>query len=275
MDFDSWIASLREVLQEQDNPLALRNGHWEVMDRKELWHAVGSRIFDTHIDQFKDCAVEVLSELDPQFELLAEERYAAGIHGKVLNHSSDLRKGLAETLALLGSHGNILKNCSKHKPESIAVVTIREVFDQANWQLWGSLNNLLPTIAEAAPGEFLNSVEKALQQTPCPFDELFAQEGKGIMGRNYMTGLLWALEGLSWIEEHFVRVAVVLAELASHDPGGNWANRPVNSLITILLPWFPQTLAPIDKRIASIKAIRTDFPDVAWKVLLRAHAKLK
>lgn len=268
MDFNSWIASLREVIQEQDNPLRLQNGRWEVIDRKELWRAMGSIIFDTHIDQLKDCAIEVLTELDPQFELPAEERYAASIHGKVLNHSPGLRIGLAETLALLGSHGDILKNCSQHKPESIAVVSIREIFDQANWQLWGSLNNLLPTLAEAAPGEFLNSVEKALQQTPCSFDELFAQEGKGIMGSNYMTGLLWALEGLSWVEEHFVRVTVILAELASHDPGGNWANRPINSLTTILLPWCPQTITPIDKRVTSIKAIRTDFPDVAWKVLL-------
>ncbi|MBI5213336.1 MAG: hypothetical protein HY957_08195, partial [Nitrospirae bacterium] len=80
--------------------------------------------------------------------------------------------------------------------------------------------------------------------------------------------LLWALEGLAWREEHLVRIAVILAEMASHDPGGNWANRPANSLTEILLPWLPQTLASIDKRIASIKAIRTDFPDVAWKVLL-------
>jgi hypothetical protein len=268
MDFNSWIASLREVLQEQDNPLVLRNGHWEVADRKALWDVLGSRIFDAHLDQFKDCAVEVLTELDPQFELPAEERYAASIHGKVLNYSSDLRKGLAETLALLGSHGGLLKNCTQHKPEAIAVLAIREILEQANWQLWGSLKNLLPTLAEAAPGEFLNSVEKALQKHPCPFDELFAQEGKGITGTNYMTGLLWALEGLSWVEEHFVRVAVILAELASHDPGGNWANRPANSLITILLPWYPQTLAPIDKRIAAIKAIKTDFPDVAWEILL-------
>ena len=268
MDFNSWVAILREVLQEQDKPLALRNGHWEVVDRKAFWYALGSRIFDTHLDQFKDCAVEVLTEIDPQFELPVEERYAASIHGKVLKHSSDLRQGMAETLALLGNHGDMLNNCSQHKPDSVAVLAIREIFEQADWQLWGSLNNLLPTLAETAPGEFLNSVEKALQQTPGPFNELFAQEGSGVSGRNYMTGLLWALEGLSWSEEHLVRVAVILAELASHDPGGNWANRPANSLTTILLPWYPQTLAPIDKRITSIKAIRTDFPDVAWKVLL-------
>jgi len=268
MDFNSWIASLREVLQEQDNPLVLRNGHWEVADRKALWDALGSRIFDAHLDQFKDCAVEVLTELDPQFELPTEERYTARIYGKVLKHSSGLRKGMSETLALLGNYGDTLINCSQHKPQSTSVLSIREILEQADWQLWGSLNDLLPTLAEAAPGAFLNAVEKALQQTPCPFDELFAQEGTGISGRNYMTGLLWALEGLAWSEEYLVRVSMILAELASHDPGGNWANRPANSLTTILLPWHPQTLAPIDKRITSIKAIRTDFPDLAWKVLI-------
>jgi len=89
MDFDSWISSLREVLQEQDKPLTLRNGHWEVADRNVLWHALGSRIFDAHLDDFKVCAVEVLTEIDPQFELPAEERYAASIHGKVHKHTSD------------------------------------------------------------------------------------------------------------------------------------------------------------------------------------------
>ena len=268
MDFNSWVGSLRDVLLEQNNPLTLQNGHWEVEDRKALLHALGSRIFDSHLNQIKDCAVEVLSEIDPQFELPTEERYAASIHGKTPKYSSDLRQGLAETLAILGSHGNILQNCSPHKSETVTILSLREIFKQADWQLWGSLNDLLPTLSEASPSEFLNTVEHALRQTPCPFDELFAQEGNGISGRNYMTGLLWALEGLAWSEEHLVRVALLLAELASRDPGGKWANRPANSLTTILLPWFPQTLATIDKRIAAMKAIKSDFPDIAWKVLL-------
>ncbi len=268
MDFNSWITNLREVLQEQDNPLTLRNGHWEVSDRISIWDTLGSKIFDVHLDKFKACVVDVLKELDPQFELIAEERHAASIHGKVLKHSPDLRKGMAETLALLGSHGEVLINCSRSKPKSTAVLAIREILGRADWQLWGSLNDLLPTLSEAAPAEFLNSVENALQQTPCPFDELFEQEVKGIFGRNYMTGLLWALESLAWSEEHLVRVAVILAELASHDPGGSWANRPASSLAMVLLPWHPQTLAPIEKRIASIKAIKLDFPDVAWNLLL-------
>lgn len=268
MDFNSWVATLRDALQVDNNSLSLNNGHWEVEDRKSLLFSLGTRIFDSHLNQIKECAVEVLSEIDPQFELPTEERYAAKIHGKVLKYSPDLRQGLAETLAILGTYGNILQNCSPHKSETIAILSLREIFKHADWQLWGSLNDLLPTLSEASPSEFLNTVEHTLRQSPCPFDELFAQEGNGISGSNYMTGLLWALEGLAWSEEHLVRVALILAELASRDPGGKWANRPANSLTTILLPWFPQTLASIDKRIAAMNAIKSDFPDIAWKVLI-------
>ena len=130
------------------------------------------------------------------------------------------------------------------------------------------MNNLLPLLTEASPNEFLGAVETALVQNPCPFDELFAQEGKGIIGENYITGLLWALETLAWDKQYLVRVSVVLGELASHDPGGRWANRPSNSLTTIFLPWFPQTLAPIEKRKVAIQALQKENPEVAWKLLL-------
>ena len=60
-----------------------------------------------------------------------------------------------------------------------------------------------PILAEAAPEEFLYAVEGALRKEPCPFDELFSQEGDDIItGRNYLTGLLWALEVLAWEEEY-------------------------------------------------------------------------
>ncbi len=177
--------------------MALKNGRWRVAERKGLWQALGTRLFDDYLDNLKQCAVTVLSERDPQFELPPEERYAAIIHGKALKHSAELRKGLAESLALLGSQPDALTNCSQNKPETTALLAIRELFGKADWMLWGSLNNLLPVLAEASPDKFLNAVENALQQTPCPFDELFSQEGNGITGRNYLTGLLWALETLA------------------------------------------------------------------------------
>lgn len=267
-DFNEWITKVREIIQQPDSPISLKNGIWVVTDRKGLWHAVGQSLFDSHLDIFRECVVDVLKELDPQFELPPEERYAAGIQGKVLEYSQSLRKGLTESLALLGSFPNVLSNCSIDKPQIEASLSVRAILANSDWVLWGSLNNLLPLLAEASPNEFLNAVENTLEQTPCPFDELFAQEGKGTFGENYLTGLLWALESLAWDEEYLVRVSVVLCELASHDPGGRWANRPSNSLTTIFLPWFPQTMASIEKRKVAIQTLQKENPQAAWKLLL-------
>jgi len=266
--YNDWISAIREILQKPENPISLKNGTWTVKKREEIWQSLGTYLFDEHLDRFKNVVVNVLKEPDPQFELPPEERYAANIHGKVLKHSHSLRKGLAETLALLGAQPDALKNCSRGKAEAIAICSIREIFRNSDWILWASLNTLLPTLAEAAPEEFLDAVENALSKKPCPFDVIFSQENTGIFGNNYMTGLLWALETLSWDEKYLVQVTVILGKLASRDPGGNWGNRPDNSLMTIFLPWLPQTIASVDKRKVAIQTLREETPEIAWKLLL-------
>lgn len=266
--YSAWVLKAREVLHLPDSPFSLRNGGWRITERANLWDVLGLRIFDQNLDAFKESAVAVLIERDPSFELSTEERYAASIHGKVFTHSPALRRGLAEGLAILGSRAGALINCSQGKAETTAVLAIREIFADADWVLWGSLNSLLPVLAEAAPDEFLDAVENAMRLSPCPFDELFSQEGSGITGGNYLTGLLWALEGLAWDEKYLVRVCVVLGELSSHDPGGTWANRPANSLSTILLPWLPQTIAPIEKCEVAVQTLCKEWPEIAWKLII-------
>ncbi len=269
ISYDEWLRKARELLHYPDSPLSLKNGIWKVVNRTELWHLLGSRILDQNLELFKSLAISVLKERDPAFELPSEERYAAAIYDKVLQFSPELRKGISEGLAILGSQPDACGNCSRGKPEETCVLVLRELLTDADWVLWGSLNDLLPTLAEAAPGEFLDVVEKALRKSPCPFDRLFAEEGTGVFGRNYLTGLLWALEGLAWDEQYLVRACIVLGELASHDPGGQWANRPLNSLVTILLPWLPQTLASIDKRKVAVQTLLNEWPDVAWNLIIQ------
>jgi len=265
---DAWQSKIRQVLQLPGTPLTFRNSVWAVRQRGEFWQALGSCVFDNHLDMLKESALAVLKERDPQFELESEERFAAAIHGKVLAHSRHIREGLAESLALLGSRPEPLANCSLNKPGTIAALTVREIFRGADWILWGTLNDQLTLLAEASPGEFLGAVEYALLQDPCPFDVLFAQEGGGITGRTYLTGLLWALESLAWDEQFLVRATVALGALAVRDPGGQWENRPANSLTTIFLPWLPQTTGTIDKRKTAVQTLRRESPDVAWKLLL-------
>ena len=267
-DYHTWIQAIRETLQQAESPLELRDGRWTVGRKRELWHALGSRVFDSHLENLRKIAATVLAEPDPKFQLPSNKRYMAQIEGKTLSCSDTLRKGLAETLAVLGSQPGHLTNCTLGGAETAAILVVRELLSNADWVTWGSLNPVLPLLAEAAPEEFLTQAEEALQQSPCPFAELFAQEGDALTGGNYLTGLLWGLEGLAWEEQFLARVTVVLGELSAIDPGGKWSNRPANSLSTIFLAWLPQTTASLEKRKTVLSVLAREVPEVGWQTML-------
>ncbi len=267
--YREWVEKVRDILAQPNSPLIQKNRKWKITKRFELWSTLSSRIFDEHLDRFKDIAVNVLREHDPKFELPSEERFAARVHGKVLSHSPSLRNGLAEGLALLGSHPKALTSCSLHRPEGIAALAVHEILDGSDWVIWASLNDVLPLLAEGDPNEFLKAGERILNDKDNKvFQSLFAQEGSGIGGWNYVTGILWALETLAWHQDYLARVTVLLGQLAEVDPGGNWANRPINSLTTIFLPWLPQTCASIEIRKVAVEALLKECPAIGWKLLL-------
>ncbi len=272
---DVWIHSMRETLQLSLSPVSLNSGQWHVPDRMVLWRALSRRVFDDHLAHLKEVAITVLSERDPKFELPAQDRYAAQVHGAVLKHSYGLRKGLAESLALVGIRPAELRNCSQPGPKTMVALAVRKILENADWALWGSLGNLLPILAEASPDEFLKAVESGLRQKPCPFDELFVQEQKGMLGENLFAGLLRALEALAWFEEYLIRLCIVLGNLDSRDPGGNWVNRPAKSLAGILHPSRPQTYASAQKQKLAVETLQQEFPEEAWKLIrqLSSHRR--
>lgn len=269
ISYGEWLRKAQEILHCSESPLTLKNGVWKVVERTELWRQLGSHILDQDLDTFSSLALSVLKEPDPAFELPVEDRFAASLYDKAPKYSQALRGGIAEGLAILGTRPDACSNCSQGKAQETPRLVVGGLLRDADGVLWGSLSDLLPILAEAAPSEFLDEVERALRLAPCPFDVLFSQEGNGITGCNYLTGLLWALEGLAWDEQYLVRVCVVLGELARRDPGGQRCNRPSHSLVTILMPWFPQTLASADKREVAVRTLLNECPDVAWELLLR------
>ena len=269
-DYGKWIERLRPECLRSDSPVIQFDEKWRFVAREEAWGALGNRITDEDLVRLQRTAIIVLGERDPQFDLPKEERYAAGIYDKRLKHSRFLREGLAETLALVGSRSKALSSCSIGQAENVAGKLVSGLLDNTNWERWASLDSLLPLLAEASPERFLDAVQSALQDLDkSPYRELFAQEfSGGLGGRTYASGLLWALETLAWKPDFLIRVVVILAELATIDPGGNWTNRPINSLIAILLPWRAQTCASPDMRLAAVKTTLNEQPQIGWELIL-------
>lgn len=89
-----------------------------------------------------------------------------------------------------------------------------------------------------------------------------------ISGINYISNLLWALEILAWSPEYLVHSISVLGLLeALPYERTNWTNTPINSIVSILLPWYPQTMADLEKRKNALKCLKTDNPRVFWSTL--------
>lgn len=266
--YGEWIGTMREVTLRPGTPLVQHEGNWKFVARYEGWFSLGTRIFDEHLERLQQVATTVLSERDPQFDLPRDERYAANIQGKVLSHSHSLRDGLANSLALIGSHPGALKSCSTGKAVNTAAATVRAILSGASWERWAGLNRLLPLLAEARPEEFLEAIELALDSDPCPFDRLFSEESGDVTGTTYISGILWGLETLAWNPDYFNKIVMCLGELSARDPGGMWNNRPANSLTTILLPWMPHTCSLPQQRYAVVISLLNEFPDTGWELIL-------
>jgi hypothetical protein len=266
--YAEWISRIREIYLQPESPLILKENRWKVNERIEVLNSYGVRLFDEHLESFKELAVSILRERNPKFELEPDQRFAANIYGKALSNSQQIRKGIAEGLAYIGCNSEVLSSCSQYKAEKTARLSVREIINNADWVLWASLGDLLPVLAEASPNEFILRIEDAISKSPEIFDDLFKQESSGLTGANYMTGILWAMEVVAWDSDLLLQAVMLLGELASRDPGGNWGNRPAKSLTYILLPWFPQTNASIGKRKNAVTGLISELPDVAWRLIL-------
>jgi hypothetical protein len=127
----------------------------------------------------------------------------------------------------------------------------------------------LPTYAEAAPDEFLSILERDLKtDTPAVLGLLRPADTSAFGRFPSRTGLLWALEGLSWSPETLPHAAFILARLAQVKIDDNWANKPTHSLESIFRAWMPQTAANHEARVGLMKKLAEHFPDVAWKVCI-------
>jgi len=256
---------------EGDDPLVRGVGDaWHVVSKEDAWVLLSRYLKADALDRLRTVVVELLGTPDPAYDLPDDERWLAPIKGKKPKGSDLLRKGLADTMAMLGSRGGRVNVTTGVTAADVAGVIVRDVLARANsdWRVWASLSYSLALLAEAAPDEFLSAVDAGLAGAEPVLLKLFAPKDVGPMGpTSPHPGLLWALETLAWSPVYLGRAALCLARLARLDPGGKLGNRPSHSLHSIFLPWLPQTAADLGQRLVVIDMLRSREPAVAWQLL--------
>ena len=246
---------------------------WTVTSMQDAWSYCHSRLDASDLAAFEVLVQSVLGVVDPRLELPVEERWAAGIYGKSPVHSSELRSGVADTLALIGANGGEVSIGSgpiQSWLHGALHMLLARSNEDSTGHLWASLSDVLPLVAEAAPDVFLRAVSDGLDGSEPILRTIFTdREDLGSFSvSSPHTGFLWALEGLAWSSEHFGEVVEVLARLVDVDPGGKLSNRPIASLVALFRPWFPQTSVSAQRRLGTIDTMRRRHQSVSWELLL-------
>lgn len=259
---------LQQLLQLDDAPLLSIGAVWKAKSPLELLNLFGGRITRSELDRFFLIARDMLVTPDPQLELPDEQRFAAAVYGKVHPHSGLLFESVCDALVKLAVRGPEHPGLHALEIEGRVGRFVHELLGDASETRWLSLASHLRTLAEAAPTEFLNAVEKSLRQPNAPVTRLLTESNTaGINGRCWHAGLLWALETLAWAPSLLARVALVLAQLTHVSIQGNWGNTPGRSLFGLFRSWFPQTAAGLQDRIQVLDLLIRRDSDVAFGVV--------
>lgn len=266
--YENFETVLPRALLFDDPPLWSLGQFRGVTSKIDALFAIAATITEKDLRDFLIAAEYVLSERDPALDLPEEDRWAAGMYGKVRDHSAALRSGVCETLVLLAVHGNTLffHRLGFHAESEINAL-IRRLLTPLDLEKFQSQNGDLPNYAEAAPDVFLELLSNDLRSDNPVVMGLLKPVDNSIFGSSpARTGLLWGLENLAWNPANLLRVVDILARLCSREIDDNWANKPEETLKSIFRSWLPQTGASLEERIKAFDYLVKQYPDVGWKI---------
>lgn len=264
--YESYSKKLMSLLSIDDSPLRKVGDVWMIKSPLDVWFLIGRHLKDDQLKKYEDAISAVLTKTNPKYDLPVDQRWAASMYGKSNPYSEWLRTGLVESLALLSVYDD--RSSTTTSISFFADKIVRNIFDQATtWEVWASLSDVSPLLSEASPVGFLESVEKTLKEKPEVFIELMGDDDS-LWGECKHSGLLWALEGLSWSADYFTKTIEILLGLAKIDKGGRWGNRPGNSLKDVFVPGLPQTHVKPEDRVTVFKSLSEKEPESMWKIAL-------
>ena len=262
MSYDDYEERLYQWKNFEDAPLVEVDRLWRLNSPIDVWNKIGCLLSPPKLDLLKEC-FKIAFDIDNS----AAEAKLESASGHDVNNNNGCsgfaKEGLTQSLILIIKISGTSFSYGQQWVDEI----ISKLLSNASGKAWIALGRYLPLIAEASPESFLKTVEESLSETDPAIMEMF-DANRSSFGITH-SGLLWALEGLAWFPDYLLRVSQILLQLWELDPGGQNANRPLNSLLGIFMPWHPQTLASSNGRLGALRLLTRRNERYAWELLER------
>lgn len=258
-------AKYKEVLAKwlnlPESPLKKIGETWRLTSPLDLWRSISVHLLERDFQLLEECFIQAYhsgnSVLESQMDL-------PDSISKKRTYSDWVREGLTQSLILISIPQ---VEVSLRDPQSWVDRIIGGLLSKARGETWVSINRELPLIAEASPQVFLQYASRSLSHRPPEIMDMFKEKPGVVVPMASHTGLLWALEELAWMPLYFKNACLLLHKLATLDPGGSLANRPLNSLKEIFKASHHQTLASYEERVKVLREMLRRDVDVSWKLL--------
>ena len=264
MSYDDYEERLYQWKNFEDAPLVEVDRSWRLNSPIDVWNKIGCQLSPPKLDLLKEC-FKIAFDIDNSAAEAKSESASDHNVGNNNGCSGFAKEGLTQSLILIIKTGGTSFSYGQLWVDEI----ISDLLSNASGKTWIALGRYLPLIAEASPESFLKAVEESLSkcETDPAIMEMFDVD-RGSFGITH-SGLLWALEALAWFPDYLLRVSQILLQLWELDPGGQNANRPLNSLLGIFLPWHPQTLASSNDRLCALRLMTKRNERYDWELLER------
>lgn len=272
--YDEYIQRLTRWIHRSDSPVRRIGDRWSLVSKEDSWRLSARFLALADLNLFQSVSLKVLEASDPTLDLPANQRSFAAVYEIHPPFSDQLKASLADTLALMAAFSGEIPLPNRRTGQGVASSIVRELMDKAredsSGRRWIELSSVLPSLAEAAPHEFLTAVETSLKSENSEILHMF-EDGEGydsFIGSSAHTGLLWALERIAWSPRYLGRSALVLAKLTRLDPGGRLGNRPQGSLLSALKLTLLGTSASLEQRLKVVDLIRKKETDISWRLMI-------
>ena len=268
------VAEDLRKLDPGDSPMTSTGELWHAVSPADTWMLMRAHLSPSDLQEFAEIAVEVLTASDPLREMSHEEALRAQIEGIKAKFSSQLKHGIATTLALAGSkpptpHGETTPD--SNFAERTTRLLLKSAMEDPTASTWIAVTDTLPLLAEAAPEAVLESLRTCIAEQHAFSEAMFNDHDDHFFDSSGLSPhlrILNALEVIAWSPDHLLAATDVLARLASIDPGGRYSNRPDATLASVMCPWMPYTSADAEVRLKAVQMLRQSHSSVAWPLML-------
>ena len=255
--YNEFVEKFRAVAKKEVD-FVFKKNCWRINNREKYLRHYSLEYYKEDFEEMKKVVVEILKEKKPKLELDSDKRIMANVYNKITKYSDEMREGVAEFITITKSINSSFENC-KNSVSNFVVLSIREILEKSSWNIWASLDQLLPYLAEAAPSEFLNQLEEYIVGSNS--ERIFCECEIGITTYNYTTPIYWSLELIAWDTEYCVRACMILSKMARYDFNA------IDHIANIILPWHPNTNAPVSYRKTIVDNILKEDISIGWNLL--------